>query len=319
MWCHKVTLWIVLGNHVPELRALELLALVGRTGSLSAAASETGITQQAASARMRTTEALVGAPLLSRSRKGSVLTPTGELVVQWASRVLEAAAELDAGLQALRSDRQGHLTVAASLTIAEHLLPGWLVAVRAQQQRRGSAPTEFTMTATNSERVAALVAAGTVDLGFVEGPQPPAGLQHELVGVDELVVVVAPDHPWAQKSRRIHAATLAATPLVVREIGSGTREVLERALSGLPSADPALELSSAAAVRAAVMAGAGPAALSSHAVRDDLVTGRLVAVNVTGLDLTRHLHAVWTGGTTPPAGPARDLVRWAATRMGASE
>lgn len=316
MWGHKVTLWIVLGNHVPDLRALELLALVGRTGSLSAAAAETGITQQAASARMRTTESLVGAPLLSRSRRGSALTPTGELVVQWSSRVLEAAAELDAGLEALRSDRRGHLAVAASLTIAEHLLPGWLVAVRAQQQRRGSAPTEFTMTATNSERVASLVVQGAVDLGFVEGPKPPAGLQHELVGVDELVVVVAPDHPWAQKSRRIHAATLAATPLVVRETGSGTREVLERALAGLPAADAALELSSAASVRAAVMAGAGPAALSSHAVRDDLVTGRLVAVSVTGLDLTRHLHAVWTGGTTPPAGPARDLVRWAAARMG---
>ena len=318
MWGHKANLWNVLGNHVPDLRALELLALVGRTGSLSAAAAETGITQQAASSRMRTTEALVGAPLLSRSRKGSALTPTGELVVQWSTRVLEAAAELDAGLQALRSDRRAHLSVAASLTIAEHLLPGWLVAVRDQQRRRGVPPTEFVMTATNSERVAALVAAGTVDLGFVEGPQPPPGLQHQLVGVDELVVVVAPDHPWAQKSRRIHAVTLAATPLVVREVGSGTREVLERALSGLPVADPALELSSAAAVRAAVMAGAGPAALSSHAVRDDLASGRLVAVSVSGLDLSRHLHAVWTGGPTPPAGPARDLVRWAAGRMGST-
>lgn len=306
----------MLGPHVPELRALELLAAVARAGSLSAAAEELGISQQAASSRVRTMEALVGAPLLTRSRRGSALTETGELVVQWADRVLEAAEQLDAGIASLRSDRRGHLSIAASLTIAEHLLPGWVVALRAAQQQRGQEPTEVTMTATNSERVAALVTAGEVDLGFVEGPAAPGGLRRRLVGTDELVVVVGPGHPWAARGRRpVTAAMLAATPLVVRESGSGTRTVLERALAGVAGADtaaPALELSSTAAVRAAVAAGAGPAALGAHAVRDDLATGRLVRVHVTGLDLTRRLHAVWRGGPQPPQGPARDLVAWAA-------
>jgi DNA-binding transcriptional LysR family regulator len=109
--------------------------------------------------------------------------------------------------------------------------------------------------------------------------------------------------------RRVTAATLAATPLVVREAGSGMRTVLERALAALPTAPPALELSSTAAVRSAVAAGAGPAALGAHAVRDDLATGRLVRIAVSGLDLTRRLHAVWRGGGAhPPQGPARDLV-----------
>jgi len=302
----------MLSSHVPELRALELLVGVARTGSLTSAAQELGITQQAASSRMRTMEALVGSPLLSRSKRGSALTQTGELVVQWAARVLDAAEQLDAGITALRQDQRGHLAVAASLTIAEYLLPGWLVAMRAQQQSHGVAPTEFTMTATNTERVATLVASGAVDLGFVEGPDAPAGLKHRLVGVDELVVVVGAMHPWAQRpSRRVTAATLAATPLVVREAGSGTRTVLERALADLPSASPVLELSSTAAVRSAVAAGAGPAALSAHAVRDDVATGRLVLIGVTGIDLSRRLHAVWTGGANPPAGPARDLVQWA--------
>jgi len=299
----------VLGSHVPELRALELLVEVARSGSLSSAADVLGITQQAASSRIRTMEALVGAPLLVRSRRGSALTPTGDLVVEWAARVLDEAAQLDAGIAALRSDRRGHLRIAASLTIAEHLLPGWLVAVRADQVRAGLEPTDFTMTATNSERVAELVASGEVELGFVEGPDAPVGLRHRLVGRDELVVVVARDHEWALRSRRrVAASTLAATPLVVRETGSGTRTVLERALVGLPAAAPVLELSSTAAVRAAVAAGAGPAALGAHAVRDDLATGRLVAVTVTGLDLTRRLNAVWRDGTQPPAGPARELV-----------
>jgi molybdate transport repressor ModE-like protein len=299
----------MLGSHVPELRALELLTAVARTGSLGSAAAELGISQQAASSRLRTMEALVGESLVVRTRRGSGLTSTGELVVQWAARVLEAAEELDVGITALRSDRRGHLAVAASLTIAEHLLPSWLVAVRAEQQQLGQPPTDITMTATNSERVAALVASGDVDLGFVEGPAAPPGLQCRLVGTDELVVVVGPTHPWALRSRRrVTAETLAATPLVVREKGSGTRSVLERALAGLPTAPPALELSSTAAVRSAVAAGAGPAALGAHTVRDDEATGRLVRITVSGLDLTRRLHAVWRGGAHPPQGPARDLV-----------
>ena len=294
---------------MPELRALELLVEVGRTGSLSAAAEILHITQQAASSRIRTMESLVGVPLLVRTRRGSALTPTGDLVVQWAGRVLEEAAQLDAGIAALRSDRRGHLRIAASLTIAEHLLPGWLVAVRADQVQAGHTPTDFTMTATNSERVVALVSSGEVELGFVEGPDSPVGLHHRLVGRDELVVVVARDHEWAQRSRRrVAATTLAATPLVVRESGSGTRTVLERALTDLPTAAPVLELSSTAAVRAAVVAGAGPAVLGAYAVRDDLLTGRLVAVTVSGLDLTRRLNAVWRDGSQPPAGPARELV-----------
>jgi len=308
----------MLGPHVPELRALELLVVVARTGSLSSAAAELGISQQAASSRVRTMDGLVGATLLARTRRGSELTPTGELLVQWASKVLDAAEQLDAGITALRQDRRGHLAVAASLTIAEYLLPGWLVAVRTQQQRLGQVPTEFTLTATNSEKVAALVGSGAVDLGFVEGPEAPSELRHRLVGIDELVVVVGPSHPWARRaSRRISVHTLAATPLVVREAGSGTRTVLERALADLPAVPPSLELSSTAAVRAAVAAGAGPAALSAHAVRDDLASGRLALISVTGLDLSRRLHAVWTGGAQPPAGPTRDLVEWAA-RRGAS-
>lgn len=315
--CSQGSLVSMLGPHVPDLRALELLVVVARMGSLGAAAAELGISQQAASSRVRTMEALVGEPLVARSKRGSELTPTGELVVQWADLVLDAAQKLDAGITALRADRRGHLDIAASLTIAEHLLPGWLVGFRAQQRQRGQQPTEVRMTATNTARVTEMVASGEVPLGFVEGPEAPPGLQRRLVGTDELLVVVGPTHPWASKPRRrISASTLAATPLVVREAGSGTRTVLERALADHPQAAPALELSSTASVRAAVAAGAGPAAVGAHAVREDLATGRLVRISVGEVDLTRQLHAVWKGGKHPAEGPARDLVAWAAQNAG---
>ncbi len=204
----------MLGPHVPDLRALELLLVVARTGSLGAAAAELGITQQAASSRVRTMERLVGDSLVSRTRRGSELTQTGELMAQWAARVVEAAEELDAGIASLRGGRRAHLAIAASLTIAEHMLPGWMVALRAHQLQLGQPQTEITMTATNTARVVELVTAGDVELGFVEGPDAPRGLRRRLVGTDELVVVVGPEHPWAARSRRrVTVETLAATPL----------------------------------------------------------------------------------------------------------
>lgn len=109
------------------------------------------------------------------------------------------------------------------------------------------------------------------------------------------------------------AAELSRTPLVVRELGSGTRDSLTVALravlgSDVEPAHPALELSSSVAVRGAVLVGAGPAVISRLAVADDLAVGRLRLVEVPELDLHRDLRAIWTGGRTPPAGAVRDLL-----------
>ena len=292
---------------------MEVLLAVDRTGSLSAAAAELGVTQQAVSLRISTMERLVGVALLVRSARGSALTEAGRVTAQWAAKVLAAAAEMEAGLAALRADAAAHLQVAASLTVAEHLLPGWLVQLQDRRAAAGQPTTEIRLTATNSEAVVAALLAGEADLGFVEGPRVPAALRSRVVAADRLVVVVAPDHPWARRRRPVPVAELAATPMVSRESGSGTREALGAALlahlpAGTPIAAPALELSSTAAVRAAAAAGAGPAALSSLAVADDVALGRLRIVEVEGVRLDRRLRAVWAGAAEPPAGPARDLV-----------
>ena len=127
------------------------------------------------------------------------------------------------------------------------------------------------------------------------------------------MIIVPPDHKWARRSRVVSASELAQTPLVTREVGSGTRDSLTTALhqalgDAMQQPTPVLELSSAAAVRAAVLAGAGPAALSRLAVADDLAIGRLRAIAIPELNLRRQLQAIWLGGRTPPAGAIRDLV-----------
>ncbi|MEU6409313.1 LysR substrate-binding domain-containing protein, partial [Microbispora sp. NPDC046933] len=109
-------------------------------------------------------------------------------------------------------------------------------------------------------------------------------------------------------------ADLAATPLVVREPGSGTRHALDRLLTGPDVAPPILELSSNAAVKVAVETGVAPAVLSQLAVAAELRDGRLIEVPVADLDLWRPLFAVWRARTRL-TGPAAELVRLARTAV----
>ncbi|KOU29188.1 LysR family transcriptional regulator [Streptomyces sp. WM6372] len=295
--------WVPLAHRVPDLGALELLLAVARIGSLSGAAKRMGITQPAASSRIRAMETRLGVALVDRSPRGSTLTAEGALVTDWARRVMEAAEAFDAGAQALRGRRDSRLRVAASMTIAEYLLPGWLIALRGQ--RPGTA---VSLHAGNSAVVAERVLAHEADLGFVEGLSVPEGLDSAVIAQDRLVVAVAPGHAWARRSRGVAAQELAATPLILREWGSGTRQVLDAALAGSGGlAAPLLELASTTAVKAAALSGAGPCVLSELALGEELAARRLVEVPVTGAALGRALRAVWPVGARP-AGPARDLL-----------
>ncbi len=292
-----------LAHRVPELGALQLLLAVARLGSLGRAARELGISQPAASSRVRAMERQLGVALVDRSPRGSRLTDTGVLVTDWARRIVEAAEAFDVGAQALRDRRDSRLRVAASMTIAEYLLPGWLIALRRERP-----DTAVSLRAGNSLAVAEQLLAGEADLGFVEGLDVPNGLSGVVIAQDSLVVVVAPGHPWARRRAPLGPAELAATPLILRERGSGTRQVLDAALAadgGL--ARPLLELSSTTAVKGAVVSGAGPSVLSELVVGDEVAAGRLVQVPVEGVRLRRDLRAVWTTGHRP-TGPARDLL-----------
>ncbi|MFF5130576.1 LysR family transcriptional regulator [Streptomyces syringium] len=292
-----------LAHRVPDLGALELLLAVARLGSLGRAARELGITQPAASSRVRTMERMLGVALVERSPRGSRLTDAGVLVTDWARRIVEAAEAFDAGAQALRGRRDSRLRVAASMTIAEYLLPGWLIALRTR--RPGTAVSLF---AGNSSAVAERLLAAEADLGFVEGLAVPPGLDGAVIGHDRLVVVTAPGHPWARRRAPLDAAELAATPLILRERGSGTRQVLDAALASQGGvAEPLLELASTTAAKAAVVSGAGPSVLSELAVGEELAARRLVEIPVPGVGLRRDLRAVWPTGHRP-TGPARDLL-----------
>jgi DNA-binding transcriptional LysR family regulator len=263
--------------------------------------------------RLRGLERLLAVPLLERSTVGARLTPAGMATAEWAAGVLGAMRTLLAGTAALQAGRSSQLRLAASLTVAEYLMPRWLHVLAAEDPH-----TKVSLEMGNTSHVADLVAAGDADLGFIEGPRPPGRLRSRELLADELVIVVRPGHPWAR--RRISAAQLAATPLVLREPGSGTREVLTEALDKLRlQATAVMELPSTTAIKAAAVGGTGPAVVSALAVRDELARGQLVIVRCEDLQLDRTIRAVWAPGRRPSPSGARLLAIAARRDAGAGQ
>lgn len=286
---------------LPNLQALALFVAVVDEGGLGAGARRLGMHQPNASRMIAQLEVQAGAALLDRDPRGSRPTSAGLLYAAHARELLEAAGEFSAWLRHSRDEGARELRVGVSLTIAEHLMPAWLT-----ELRRTSPRVRVDLEVLNSAQVLSGIHDGRLQLGFVETPHVPRGAHAMTLREDELVVVVAPSHPWARRDAPLPPAQLARTPLVVREGGSGTRDAFEELLPAAALTPPVQELGSNAAVRIAVASGAGPAVLSMLAVRSALETGDLVQVPVEGLRLRRLLTAVWSGPRRL-SGPAAEL------------
>lgn len=288
----------------PDPLAFELLVAVAETGSVGAAARSIGMAQPNATRSLARLERQLGLDLVVRSTRGSSLTDAGTVLVDLARQALAAMDAVGAAAAALRGEAAPPVAVAASQTIAEHLLPHWLSTLRIQQPN-----STVAVHVHNSHDVVDDVRSGRTAIGFVEEPTVPGDLNSTVVAHDEMVLVVAPHHVWAGRRRAVTAEELADTALITREPGSGTRMALDEALH--QQVRPHLELPSNAAVRVSVASGAAPAVLSRLAVADALAAGTLVTVPL-GFRLRRPLRAVWTGPRRL-SGVAADLVTIART------
>ena len=149
----------------------------------------------------------------------------------------------------------------------------------------------------NSEAVLEIVRTDRADIGFVEGWAVPSQFEQSLVCSDDLVVVVSPSHHWANRKKVVTSRELAKTSLIMREPGSGTREVLHRALGAQGLAPVSrVELASNTALKSMVISGAGPGVLSRLATKAEVESGQLVIVRTRGLSLERSIKAVWPQG-----------------------
>lgn len=293
-----------MSDALPDLADLDLLVRIARAGSLGRVANELAVSQPGVSRRVVRLERALGLELLDRGPRGTALTPSGRVVVGWAEELLTSAREFGASVSAMRLRRKTSLRVAASMTVAEHLAPAWLARLRDQHPE-----STVSLSVHNSTEVTSLVEQGEADLGFVESPTVRGSLRRRRIAWDELLVVVRSDHPWARRRRPITAETLSAEPLLVREAGSGTRETVDEALrrAGL-TLTPLQTLASNAALKSSALVGVGPAVLSGLSVENEVRSGQLVDVAVTGIDLRRPLSVVWRDGVRLPQ-TARELLR----------
>ena len=249
------------------LEQLRIFIAVAERQHVTRAAEALNLTQSAASAAVAALEARHGSKLFNRVGRGIELTEAGHIFLDEARAVLARAEMAELRLAELAGLKRGRLLIQASQTIASYWLPRHLV-----EYRHSYPGIEIRLSVGNTADAAEAVSTGAAELGFVEGLVERPQLKVTEVARDQLIVVVAPDHPWA--SRR----TLGAE-WVLREPGSGTRSVFEDALAkmGVPVADlnVALELPTNEAVRAAVEAGMGATALSASAAVSSLAAGLL--------------------------------------------
>lgn len=266
------------------LRQLEVFAATAQAGSTRAGAGRVARSPSAAGAALADLEAALGAPLFDRVGRRLLLNDAGQALLPQALSLLQQAQEL----QALFGRQQAApLRVAASLTIGEYLLPAHIARWREQHPER---PVQ--MSIGNTRSVIDAVVAHEAEVGFVEGRQSHPQLRWRDWLDDELLVVAGPGSRWARRAPG--TAALAQAPWILRELGSGTREVADHWLQQhLGDVTPVAELGSTEAVKQLVATGAGLTLVSRHAVEHDLAVRRLAAVR-TGLPPARRRLSVVT-------------------------
>lgn len=263
-------------------RQLEVFVHVATLGSVRAAAGRLHLTQPAASMALRDMEHQLGVPVFERERGRLQLNARGRELLPLAQELLERYAEF--GRRGKDDARLGgELRIGTSNTVGNYrvgeLLGGF---VEAHPQ------VTIRLRVANTEAIAAAMLDHGLDVGCVEGPVAHPQLEVRPWRLDSLVVCARPDHPLARR-RRLAAEHFAGARWVLREPGSATRVLSERALGQLPNGETVLELDQIEAIKQAVVAGLGIACLPAVAVRDALAAGRLKVLKTPFLDLERRL------------------------------
>ena len=284
-------------NHLALFRA------VAEAGGFSRAAEVIHVSQPAISMQVAELEESFGTPLFDRLPRGVRLTDAGRTLLGYAQRIAVLEGEAERAMRELRGLERGRLALGASKTIGGYLLPAVL-----GEFRRMHPAVELQLVIANTEAIKTQLIDGALDLALTEGmPPQDEDLSTRVFREDELIVIAPANHPLAQlvpgkrQPRAITARQLCAQPLILREPGSGTREVLVRALAdcGLEPGEIVLTLTNTEAIKGAVLAGLGLAVISRLCVTLELAGGVLVEVPTRGLRLHRALYEVTVRGRQP--------------------
>lgn len=261
------------------LRQLEVFAEVLKCGSTTQASQRLSLSQSAVSAALTDLEGQLGVQLFDRVGKRLVINEHGRLLYPRALATLEQASEIE---QLFHEDN-GALQVYASSTVGNYILPEIIA-----RYRRDFPTLPLELSVGNSQDVINAVSDFRVDIGLIEGPCHTAEIVAEPWLEDELVVFAAPGSPLLEGA--VTLRQLAAAPWILRERGSGTREIVDYLLlAHLPEFHLVMELGNSEAIKHAVRHGMGISCLSRRVIAEQLDSGTLVEVSVPLPPLTRTL------------------------------
>ncbi|TGE19836.1 LysR substrate-binding domain-containing protein [Hymenobacter elongatus] len=293
---------------MPDFR-LRVFQSVARHLSFTKAAQELFVTQPAITKHIRELERSYGQRLFERRGNRVSLTEAGRLLLVHADAVEVLHQQLTDQLHGLHAEAAGRLRLGASTTLAQYVLPPILPGFQARYPH-----VELTLYNGNSEQIAEALLHGHIDLGFVEGQVKNRDLHYEPL-LDDEVVAVRRATDAGPPSEPMPLTEALHHPLVLRERGSGTLEVLEFALRAhkakISDLQVALYLDNTEAIKSYLEAAASCLGfVSKRALYKEVAAGRLEIVAVENLSLTRQFEAVWLQGQ-PLALPARRFLLYA--------
>lgn len=253
-----------------NLTLLRSFHAVAQSGSVSRAAQSAFISQPALSKAIKELERQLGTVLLERGSRGVTLTEAGQVLFDYSKAIFALEQEAEDALGALGHLERGTLRIGASTTVATTVLPPVLAQFRALHPG-----LRFSLVRDNSRGIEERLLDFALDVALVEGPPHTPHIEKRLWRDEALVAVCAPTHPLAARAR-VQLDDLKTCTWLVRERGSGTREVVEEALKafGLPP-DDALEITGSETLRQAVAANLGVAFVSSESAADQIALGKL--------------------------------------------
>jgi len=270
-----------------NLHHLAVFNAIAETGSISAAAQRLYISQPALSRELKDFEARLGVTLFERLPRGMRMTHAGEVLREYASRLFDISRTAEAAMREIADARMGHLSIGASNTIGTYVLPRRLASFR-----RSNPGVRITMFVGNTEQVSQGVADMRYTLGFIEGPLHVGGLVSERFQTDELVPVVAPDDALL-KRKRLLPKDVSCLPLLMREKGSGTRELIAEMLdSNDVQQGNVMEFGNTEALKQAAMHGGGIAWLPRISIVQELKEGTLAVLPIKRLAVLRPLSVI---------------------------
>ena len=263
---------------------LRAFAAVAEHGGFSRAAKRLRVSQPAISKAVRELESSLDVTLIDRSGRAPRLTAAGNALFTRARELFSVERMAEEELHAMRGVQRGVLRVGSSTTIATYLLPTLLGRFHTTHPS-----IVLRVASANTRAVARMLLERRIDIALVEGPVGHSQLEVTEWRRDEMIVIVAAGHPLTRR-KRVAVSALAEEDFIVRERGSGTREVAEQALASHGIAvRQAMELGSTEAIKQAVAAGLGLAIVSRAAARDQLALGRIEELHVADLTIDRAL------------------------------